>query len=402
MADVKILIAHGAGHIDLALARSFGRAGAYVIAGSPLGRGLARHSRYAREVLPFTSFDAKVICGEIRRFVRDGGVTHLIVPEESLIVLLNEHREELERHCVLLFPNNEQFAECLHKERTLARAERLGVPVSKTTVIEHWDGLENCWDWNYPVVFKPAHRDPRYRDSNVREYLVEYANSFEELRWKIVDRGLPSEPTMIQEYASGEGVGVEVLMRAGEPVLMFQHRRLREKPATGGISVYCESMEVSPLLGDYALRLLRDMNWEGPAMVEFKYDPATQRATLIEVNGRFWGSLPLALHAGVDFPAEHLRCLLDPAYRPEPKAYPAGLRCRSLWHDAAALLETWRTGNRPRLRAIAGFLAAFSPRNLGYVWDWRDQGPAWSRIERFVPRWTMGDGGVLRGRKGTL
>jgi predicted ATP-grasp superfamily ATP-dependent carboligase len=182
---------------------------------------------------------------------------------------------------------------------------------------------------------------------------------------------------------------------------MFQHRRLREKPATGGISVYCESMAVTPQLGDYATRLLRDMNWEGPAMVEFKWDSSNQRATLIEVNGRFWGSLPLALHAGVDFPAEYLRCVLDPSHRPQQPAYVAGLRCRSLWHDAAALLETWRTGNRPRVRATAGFLQAFSLANRGYVWDWSDQRPAWGRLDRFVPR-SRSTNGVLKGRKGTI
>ena len=140
MNDVKVLVAHGGGHIDLAISRSLGRAGASVIAGSPLGRGLARHSSCVREVLPFSSFDPKVICGEIRRFVRAGGATHLVVPEEALIVLLNEHRAELEERCTLLFPGEAAFSECLHKDRTLARAARLGVPVSRTMVIERWDG----------------------------------------------------------------------------------------------------------------------------------------------------------------------------------------------------------------------------------------------------------------------
>ncbi len=38
-------------------------------------------------------------------------------------------------------------------------------------------------------------------------------------------------------------------------------------------------------------------------MVEFKADARTGTPYLMEINGRFWGSLQLAIDAGVDFPA---------------------------------------------------------------------------------------------------
>ena len=38
-------------------------------------------------------------------------------------------------------------------------------------------------------------------------------------------------------------------------------------------------------------------------MVEFKLDARDGVAKLMEINGRFWGSLQLAVDAGVDFPA---------------------------------------------------------------------------------------------------
>ena len=47
--------------------------------------------------------------------------------------------------------------------------------------------------------------------------------------------------------------------------------------------------------------LLRAIGWEGPAMVEYRYDEATGAAVLMEINGRLWGSLPLAGHAGAEF-----------------------------------------------------------------------------------------------------
>jgi protein-tyrosine-phosphatase len=48
-------------------------------------------------------------------------------------------------------------------------------------------------------------------------------------------------------------------------------------------------------------------NWSGVAMVEFKQDGAA--FSLMEVNGRFWGSLPLSYRSGVDFPLNLIRSL---------------------------------------------------------------------------------------------
>ena len=197
---------------------------------------------------------------------------------------------------------------------------------------------------------------------------------------------------MIQEFAAGEGIGVEVLMRGGEPRLIFQHRRLREKPHTGGISVLCESMPLSEGLVADSVRLLKDMNWDGVAMVEFRRDPATGIAKLLEVNGRFWGSLPLALHAGADFPAALLHSHLRPkdaqSEHPSEPQYRVGVRCRSLAHDTAALVNILRTGAQPRLVALYRYLAAFHPSVGAYIWAWDDPLPSllhpWQRLRHLL------------------
>jgi predicted ATP-grasp superfamily ATP-dependent carboligase len=70
-------------------------------------------------------------------------------------------------------------------------------------------------------------------------------------------------------------------------------------------------------------------------MVEFRMR-ADGRPVFLEVNGRFWNSLALAVHAGVDFPrlvadiAEHGDCASVTSYR-------VGLRCRWLLGDARHL-----------------------------------------------------------------
>lgn len=387
LAQACVLIVHGGGHIDLAIARSLGRAGAKVIVGSPQGTGFARYSRFVSEVLPFPNRDPQAIAAATLSYVRSGRVTHLISPEEELITRLNEHRAEIEQYAVPLFPAKDAFNECLYKDRTLNRAARLGIATPRTHVPATLDDLDVCRGWTYPVVFKPNHRDPAQRHPAARDYITAYAVSYDDLRRQVSALGTHADPPMIQEYACGEGIGVEILMRSGEPLLVFQHLRLREKPHTGGISTLCESMPPSPDLADDSVRLLRDMKWDGVAMVEFRRDPNTGIAKLLEVNGRFWGSLPLALHAGADFPAELLRAHLEPAGTRTCPPYRVGVRCRSLAHDTAALVEILRTGDQARLVALGRYLASFHPAVGAYVWAWDDPLPGllhpWQRLSRF-------------------
>src|SRR3712207_1619892 len=99
-------------------------------------------------------------------------------------------------------------------------------------------------------------------------------------------------PVLLQEYYRGEALGVELLTERGRPLLAFQHRRLREVPITGGASSFRESVPLDLALLELSLRIMRALDWTGLAMVEFKV--GAEGPKLMEVNGRVWGSLPLA------------------------------------------------------------------------------------------------------------
>src|SRR4029453_10687251 len=86
-----------------------------------------------------------------------------------------------------------------------------------------------------------------------------------------------------------------------ELLQVFQHRRLHELPLSGGGSTYRVSQAVDQRLRDYASALMAALDWTGVAMVEFRVDRQTGDAVLMEINGRFWGSLPLSSRAGLAF-----------------------------------------------------------------------------------------------------
>ena len=102
----------------------------------------------------------------------------------------------------------------------------------------------------------------------------------------------------------------------GHPRARFAHRRIHEVPHTGGVSSFRESVRL-PDIEAHALSVLRRIGWNGVAMLEYRRDARTGDFRLLELNARFWGSLHLALAAGVDFPAAAPRRL---ARRPRARA----------------------------------------------------------------------------------
>lgn len=92
-----------------------------------------------------------------------------------------------------------------------------------------------------------------------------------------------------------------MLASAGEILLAQQHERLHE-PLEGGGSSYRRTVPLDPRFTDAVTSLLRALRYTGIAMFEFKGDPTNGEWILVEINGRFWESLPLSLSAGIDFP----------------------------------------------------------------------------------------------------
>ena len=139
-------------------------------------------------------------------------------------------------------------------------------------------------------------------------------------------------------------------------------------------------------------RLLAAMGWEGPAMVEYRHDPTTGRYWLMEVNGRFWGSLPLAYYSGAHFAWESYRRAVLGETAPEQPAI-RRRKARYVIPDCKHLATVLKDGRKPvgtRLKLLAAFLGGyFDPRMRYYVWSLRDPmplfGDAWGIVRRLWP-----------------
>src|SRR6266702_2574749 len=220
-----------------------------------------------------------------------------------------------------------------------------------------------------------------------------YVASAAELDQAVLTRRQGRHWPVIQRFVAGQGKGVFTVCDLGRPVAWFAHERLRDIRPSGSGSSLRRSVAVEPRLRSRAEQLLEAMRWHGPAMVEFR-DDGVNPPWLMEVNGRFWGSLQLSIDAGCDFPRLWVDLLAGKPVAP-PQEYRAGVTVRWLWGDVKRFL--YIVAGPPRgypgaYPSVArGLQELFGRQPAGTrleVWDRGDKWPA-------VAEWVEGVRDVL-------
>ena len=337
---MRVLVTDGDQRSALAVTRSLGRHGVSVTVGEQQPVSLASSSKYcARHVAypsPYT--DPESFGRFLIDFVARERIDVLVPVTDVTTWAVCANQDALRPHVAIAVPPAAAFEAMTDKGTALQLAARCGIPIPRTQFVQGLVGLRQIAERvEYPAVVKPARSRIRTAEGWVTTS-VHHVRSEGDL-WRLYERTdyLASHPSLIQERVTGSGFGLFVLFDHGELLTVFAHKRLRERPPSGGVSVLCESMAADPRLREDAVRLLGPLGWHGVAMLEYKQDAATGNRFLIEVNGRFWGSLQLAVSSGVDFP--YLSYLLALGRRPEvPSAYRLGVKNRWLLGDVDHLL----------------------------------------------------------------
>lgn len=361
-----ILVTDGEQRAALALVRSYGRAGHRVyVCASGRAKSLAGASRYCagESTVRDPLDDADGFVADVRSLIERREVTVLVPVTDASLGAVLPRRDRL-GGVVLPFPDAAAYERASDKALVLELARDLGIAVpAQHRIASPADATTIARSLTYPVVVKPS-RSVANSENGRLKLGVAYASNAAELDERLSALDRAAYPVLLQERVVGDGVGVFLLRWEGRCLAVFSHRRLREKPPSGGVSVYCESTAPDPALIAPSLALLERLGWNGVAMIEYKLDRASGRAYLMEINGRFWGSLQLAIDAGVDFP--NLLLAAATGSPPEPvHDYRVGVRCRWWWGDVDHLLLRLRRSatrlalppNAPgRWRALRDFL----------------------------------------------
>jgi predicted ATP-grasp superfamily ATP-dependent carboligase len=366
-----VLVTDGEQRAALAVVRSLGAAGYRVLVSSTRPHSIAGASRHAhaQHVVPSALEQPAAFVDAIAALTRTHGVQVLLpMTEQSLLSVLDA--PDRFGGVAVPFASATQFRAISDKQLLLERARDVGIAVPEQCVVGSRDELAALRQQSlrFPLVLKPA-RSVVESNGQRTKLGVRHAATMAELMARLESYPAAAYPIMLQQRVVGPGVGVFLLQWDGETIATFAHRRLREKPPAGGISVYREAIAADSELLARSRRLLEAFDWRGVAMVEYKLDAATGTPYAMEVNGRFWGSLQLALDAGVDFPALLVGRALGKPLR-GPERYRVGVRSRWEWGEVDHLLARLRRsesdlalppGAPGRLRTLLDVLTPWRP-----------------------------------------
>ncbi len=328
----NVLISDPNQRVALTVLRSLGHQG---IQSSLVEKRKFRHpisasSRFSKEICWVQDYEK-----DLGLFLKMCERKKVFIPVSiNTILFACAHADQIRERTKLFLPSEKTLRHANDKAWLMNFATEAGVPVPETWRPASIDDLEDIHqEFHYPCVVKLRNDEglflgpqDRYKIVNTEKELFEAYGLLHEIK------SLP----IVQEFALGESVGFSALYdEQSQMKACFCHRRIREYPISGGPSTLAESFFDENLVRE-GKKLLDALCWVGPAMVEFKRHPGTGELKLLEINPRFWGMLPLAIEAGVDFPHLLYRLACGENFDPVTK-YQAGVKVRILFTDLLAV-----------------------------------------------------------------
>ena len=336
---MKILVTDGNSRAALAITRSLGEKGHEVYVAAATVRSMAGCSKYCYQshVYPNPADSRAEFLDTIEAMITAHQIDILLPVTDVCLLPVVEELDRFQAITAVPFAPKSAVEHAADKAAITRLASEIGVATPRSRTLDRIPPSASIdWDGEYPVVIKPA-RSRVKTDSGWLYTGVDYAYSQKELASKLTQLPGSVYPVLLQERIKGPGIGLFYCFDQGRRLATFAHRRLHEKPPSGGVSVLRESIAADPVADESGEKLLRALGWHGVAMVEFKQDERDGIPKLMEINGRFWGSLQLAIDAGVDFPDLLVRMSAGEEVEPVDQ-YRIGVRSRWLCGELDLLL----------------------------------------------------------------
>jgi protein-tyrosine-phosphatase len=403
---LRILVTDAHELAGLGAIRSLGRAGHHVIAGYPgrLQRPASTYSNYcsAQRAYPDPWASQQEFC---QWLLANAPEWDLILPiSEAAVFGAASCQSRLPSSTVVVAASATSLEYTLSKRRATAKALAIGIQCPATAFF-----MEDVPSLKSPYIVRTDNR-LMYGGSyhKGQNWYIDNSSELMDLLSELNENG---EKWMVQEHIVGKGVGSFLLTWRGQTLLEFAHERVHEVPFYGGVSSLRRSVR-DTAMGAAAARLLLTIGYEGVAMVEFRRCSLNQAPYFVEINGRLWGSLALALHAGADFPAKLVGCYLGTSLPSASDDYATGIYCRNVYPGEVDYIRSVLAANGPvrgvyppgKARVILEFFKLFFTPGVYYDYLWlRDPLPwIWHSIRACThvlrSRWNKWQRSARQGR----
>jgi len=334
----------GAALNGLGVVRSLARGGVPTIVMDTTYGRTAMWSRFARPAIVEELYGRKLVDGLMALQV---GLDHrpaLLLADEMAVHTVSTHREELERAYRFRIPSRDTVRILENKARFHEFAERHGLPVPRSVVVDCASDLERLGDLRFPVIVKPADKRLVYLGRTPR---LHTPADFEEARALCYALLQTVGEFVVQEWIEGPTSNIYFCLfyRGGDPArtICFSGRKILSHPPKAGSTALCiAAPEVAEQLEAFTAAFIERCDYRGLGSLEFKWDPTRRMFVVIEPTvGRTDWQEEVATLNGANIPLFAYRDLTG-----LPNDAPAGAAQPAAWR------ESWhRWSGRSALRA---------------------------------------------------
>jgi D-aspartate ligase len=288
--------------------RSLGRRGinVYAIGCNPNDFGSV--SRYAKFLFCESLNDEEKVMSALSQTSRNAEKRFVLFCTSDLHVLfISRNREILKEHYDFVLPAHDVIETLMDKKNLDRFARKHGFPVPTTFFSQKEDDIcEIAETIHYPCVVKPLYRTAYWSQNIPPEKKVLKIDSPADLTQKIKELNIGDQSLILQEWIPGGDQRVYFCLayfnEDGEPVALFNGRKLRQYPPLTGVTSMAESIQ-SHVLSSMAVDFLKKAGCKGLCSLEFKYDSTYNSFKITEPTvGRVDLQEGISTQAGLDIP----------------------------------------------------------------------------------------------------
>ena len=367
-----LIVEQGGSRGAVAAVRALAVAGWFVGVGAPVGDSLASASRFcgARHEVPPAHLDADRFATAVRAAVRAGGYEVVFGAGEAEVMALSARRDDL--GTVVPYAADAVVRRALDKGELDATAAAAGFALPATLLPSEWGFSDD------PLVVKARRHAAPDRPGAPPRIDTNVVFSGAEARRRTAAIEADGGEVMVQEFVNGPLLAyAAVADRDGDIVADSLQLAAQIWPLHAGASCRATTITVDDDVAAAARNLFTRLGWFGLAELQFVV-PRDGTPRLIDLNGRFYGSMSLAVRAGANLPATWAALATGrPASR--ARARP-GVRYQWLEGDVRRVLALPRATLPRELATTIGW-AVRSGHSLA---DPRDPAPALLRLRQLA------------------
>ncbi|HET8804196.1 MAG TPA: ATP-grasp domain-containing protein [Aequorivita sp.] len=234
---------------------------------------------------------------EILKKFKDQKIVYMPLSEDTTSLFYKYTDSHSNSNLFHKLPKEEYFDLTGNKGKFQLYCEKKGFPVPREYT---YDDIESLKKNFRPLILKPH--------DGQGSFGIQYFHSPDELK-KLKDYDLSRYILQDKVISDKKVIGAFFLCDNGKVINSYTHQRLRTFPVIGGSTVFSKTIFNDQVI-DIGKRLLKDLEWNGMAMIEFMYDAPSKEWKIIELNPRIWGSIMLSAFNHSNFLDDYVRLCL--------------------------------------------------------------------------------------------